>query len=137
MEFYTLKRAPDCVAAGRLGHRLCTSNGQPSTDHPRRATPADLQGVEKTVTADGNGPISAFVHGMRELGATGFTVEDYHEQAVGKGADARAMAYVPLKLDDGRTVYGVGTDTNIDQAAVRAIVAGLNRMAKDGERIDG
>jgi len=96
-----------------------------------------VDGVEKEVTADGNGPISAFVHGMRALGAGGFAVEDYHEQAIGKGADARAVAYVPLKLESGKTVFGVGTDTNIDQAAVRAIVAGLNRMAKNGEQTDG
>jgi len=96
-----------------------------------------VNGVEREVTADGNGPISAFVHGMRALGAAGFAVDDYQEQAVGKGADARAVAYVPLRLDAGETVYGVGTDTNIDQAAVRAIVAGLNRMIKNGERIDG
>ncbi|NQT19371.1 MAG: 2-isopropylmalate synthase [Planctomycetes bacterium] len=88
-----------------------------------------VNGAEKTAAADGNGPISAFVHGMHKLGATGFTVDDYHEQAIGKGADAQAVAYVPLKLDDNGVIFGVGTDTNIDQAAVRAIIAGVNRMA--------
>jgi len=66
---------------------------------------------------------------MHKLGATGFTVDDYHEQAIGKGADAQAVAYVPLKLDDNGVIFGVGTDTNIAQAAVRAIIAGVNRMA--------
>ena len=88
-----------------------------------------VNGEERTVTADGNGPVSAFVHGMQALGAPPFAVDDYHEQAVGKGADARAVAYVPLKFEGDRTVFGVGMDTNIDQAAVRAIVAGLNRMS--------
>jgi len=88
-----------------------------------------VNGEEKAASADGNGPVSAFVHAMRDLGATGFTIDDYDEQAVGKGADAVAVAYVPLKLDDGRVLFGVGVDTNIDQAAIRAIVAGLNRMA--------
>ncbi len=88
-----------------------------------------VNGEEKEVSADGNGPLSAFVHAMRQLGAPEFTIQDYHEQAVGKGADAIAMAYVPLKLVDGTVVYGAGADTNIDQAAVRAIVAGLNRTA--------
>jgi len=87
-----------------------------------------IAGDEHKVIADGNGPISAFVHGMLELGAPPFTVDDYHEQAIGKGADAQAVAYVPLKLSDGRVIFGVGIDTNIDQAAVRAIVAGVNRM---------
>ena len=82
-----------------------------------------------SATADGNGPISAFVHGIQRLGAPAFTVDDYHEQAIGKGADAQAVAYVPLRLDGGKIVWGVGLDTNIDQAAVRAIIAGVNRMA--------
>ena len=90
-----------------------------------------VRGEERTLTDDGNGPISAFVHCMRKLGAPHFTVDDYHEQAIGKGANATALAYVPLKFDDGRVMYGVGSDTNIDQAAVLAIVAGLNRHAKD------
>ncbi|HIJ73733.1 MAG TPA: 2-isopropylmalate synthase [Candidatus Hydrogenedentes bacterium] len=87
-----------------------------------------VDGVEKTVSADGNGPVSAFVHAMQQLDTPAFTIDDYHEQAVGKGADTKAMAYVPLKLDDGTVIFGVGEDTNIDQAAVRAIVAGLNRV---------
>jgi len=67
---------------------------------------------------------------MRQLGAPEFAVDDYHEQAVGKGAEAMAMAYVPLRLPDGRVFFGVGTDTNIDQAAARAIVAALNRIER-------
>jgi len=87
-----------------------------------------VNGVEKTLKADGNGPVSAFVHAIREVAPAEFSVDNYHEQAVGKGADAIAYAYVPLKLDDGKIVFGVGTDTNIDQAAVRAIIAGMNRI---------
>jgi 2-isopropylmalate synthase len=87
-----------------------------------------VDGKEQTVAADGNGPISAFVHAVRTLGAPAFTIDDYDEQALGKGADAVAVAYVPLKLPDGEVVHGVGIDTNIDQAAVRAIVAGMNRI---------
>lgn len=89
-----------------------------------------VRGQEKTVSADGNGPVSAFVHALQELGIGGFRVEDFDEQAVGKGADAVAYAYVPLEMDDDRVVWGVGTDTNIDQAAVRAIVSALNRAER-------
>lgn len=88
-----------------------------------------INNIEQKITADGNGPISAFVHSLTRLGISGFSFEDYHEQAVGKGADAIAVAYVPLRFDNGKTLFGVGTGTNIDQAAVRAIIAGLNRKA--------
>jgi 2-isopropylmalate synthase len=93
-----------------------------------------INSEERRTVADGNGPVSAFVQGLKQLGFGNFNVEDYHEQAVGKGADAQAMAYVPLKYDSGDILFGVGTGTNIDQAAVRAIVAGLNRKSRMKER---
>ena len=89
-----------------------------------------VNGEEKTVKADGNGPVSAFVTAVKEVVDIDFCVDDYHEQAIGKGAGAKAMAYVPLKLADKSVIFGVGVDSNIDQAAVRAIIAGLNRIAK-------
>lgn len=87
-----------------------------------------INGQEHKAVADGNGPISAFVHALRELTKIDFTVDDYHEQAIGHGAEAQALAFVPLKPAKGGVIFGAGTDSNIDQAAVRAIVAGLNRV---------
>jgi 2-isopropylmalate synthase len=92
-----------------------------------------IQGIEQTLRADGNGPVSAFVTAIRQAVEVDFKVDNYHEQAVGKGADAQALAFVPLTLDSGATIFGVGVDSNIDQAAVRAIIAGLNRVAR-GEK---
>jgi 2-isopropylmalate synthase len=89
-----------------------------------------VDGQEQLLKGDGNGPIDAFVHAMQQVGAPAFRIQDYHEQAVGEGSDAVAMAYVPLEFDDGQVVYGVGKGTNIDQAAVRAIVNGLNRHGR-------
>jgi 2-isopropylmalate synthase len=89
-----------------------------------------VNGVEKVIHADGNGPVSAFMNAISTVVGIDFSVDDYHEQAIGKGADAKAMAYVPLKLGGDGVIFGVATDSNIDQAAVRAIVAGLNRIAK-------
>ncbi len=108
---------------------------RPDEDDPTRIhgeVKVRVGGEEKSVTADGNGPVSAFVHGLGKLGLPRFSIEDYDEQAVGKGEDARAVAYVPLQFEDGSVLYGAGMDTNIDQAAVRAIVSGLNRRARAG-----
>ncbi|MBT3278338.1 MAG: 2-isopropylmalate synthase [Phycisphaerales bacterium] len=89
----------------------------------------EANGKSTVLEADGNGPIDAFVQAMRMVDDHPFELLDYHEQAVGQGADAQAIAYVPLKFADGQTLWGVGVDTNIDQAAVKAIVAALNRKA--------
>ena len=82
------------------------------------------------IKSDGNGPISAFVGAIRQLIDLEFVVENYHEQSVGKGADAKALAIVPLKIKNSHEIYGIGIDSNIDQAAVRAIVSCLNRLNK-------
>jgi 2-isopropylmalate synthase len=92
---------------------------------------------EYRATATGNGPVSAFVNGLKQIDLGNFVLEDYYEQAVGKGAEAQAVAYVPLKFDTGQVVFGVGVGTNIDQAAVRAIVAGLNRKEQMRDRQPG
>ncbi len=91
-----------------------------------------VRGETRTLAADGNGPVDAFVHCMHTLGAEGFSfkIADYHEDTLGKGSDAKAMAYISLAFEDGTSRFGAGTDTNIDQAAVRAILAAMNRKIK-------
>lgn len=54
-----------------------------------------------------------------------FLVLDYHEHALGEGADAKAVAYFAIEID-GEIVYGVGVDDNITYASVNALVSGLN-----------
>ncbi|MDE2093431.1 MAG: 2-isopropylmalate synthase [Burkholderiales bacterium] len=83
------------------------------------------------VAGIGTGPIDAFVDGLAtHIGAT-LRVLDYHEHAIGSGADARAVAYLELRIgaagDDGQTLFGVGIDTNIVSASLKAIVSGLCR----------
>jgi 2-isopropylmalate synthase len=91
-----------------------------------------VDGEQRTLTGDGNGPIDAFVRAMHEVSDEEFRIQDYHEDTLGKGSDARAMAYVSLVFDDGTSIFGAGSDTNIDQAAVKAIVSALNRRATAG-----
>jgi 2-isopropylmalate synthase len=53
-------------------------------------------------------------------------VLDYHEHAVASGADARAVAYLELRVGE-RTLFGVGVDSNIVSASLKAIVSGVQR----------
>ncbi|KNZ32202.1 MAG: 2-isopropylmalate synthase [Methylibium sp. NZG] len=75
----------------------------------------------------GEGPIDAFVDGLnRSLGAD-VRVLDYHEHAIGSGADAKAVAYLELRVGDGVTRFGVGIDSSIVTASLKAIVCGWRR----------
>ncbi|WP_066265972.1 2-isopropylmalate synthase [Hydrogenophaga palleronii] len=81
------------------------------------------------VDGQGNGPIEAFVNGLAAATGRQLRVLDYHEHAIGSGAEARAVAYVELRVDDSRTLFGVGIDANIVSASFKAIVSGLQRVA--------
>ncbi len=83
-----------------------------------------------TVQGKGRGPIDAFVDGLNAQMGIAVRVLDYHEHAIGSGADARAVAYLELRVGAAETVFGVGIDTNIVAASLKAIVSGLAR-AKD------
>jgi 2-isopropylmalate synthase len=88
-------------------------------------------GSSESLTASGNGPIDAFV---RALGATTlpkFEVLSYAEHSLGKGAEARAVAYIQIKTARGLALFGAGIDTNIELASIKAVVSAINRvMAK-------
>jgi 2-isopropylmalate synthase len=55
-------------------------------------------------------------------------VLDYHEHAIGAGANARAVAYLELRVGE-RTLFGVGIDSNIVSASLKAIVSGVQRAS--------
>ncbi|WP_367846345.1 2-isopropylmalate synthase [Rhodoferax sp. WC2427] len=80
----------------------------------------------------GVGPIDAFVNHLNATGTTQVRVLDYHEHALGAGANAQAVAYLELRIDEQHTVFGVGMDANIVSASLKAILSGLQR-AKNRE----
>ena len=87
-----------------------------------------VDGAEKEITGEGNGPVSAFVDA---LGILGYHVRvlDYAEHAMSAGGDARAAAYVECAVG-GRVLWGVGIDPNIVSASLRAVVSAVNRAKR-------
>jgi 2-isopropylmalate synthase len=78
------------------------------------------------VQGEGNGPIDAFVNALSTRLGTQVRVLDYHEHSIGSGADARAVAYLELRVGD-VTRHGVGIDGSIVRASMQAILSGLSR----------
>jgi 2-isopropylmalate synthase len=86
-----------------------------------------MNGEHRTVRGQGNGPISAFLTGLRQdLGAE-LEVLDYAEHAMGQGSDATAVAYVETVGPDQVVRWGVGTDPNIITASLRAVLSAFER----------
>ncbi len=86
-------------------------------------------GKDVALSGIGNGPIDAFVHAL----GIDITVMDYHEHAIGTGADARAACYVELRVGNGSTRFGVGVDSNIVTASFKAVLSAVNRHMADAD----
>jgi 2-isopropylmalate synthase len=77
----------------------------------------------------GNGPIDAFVKGLNQHSDLRFTLETYDEHDIDHRSDSRAVAYISIKTTSGRRTFGVGLDSNISVASIRAILSALNRLS--------
>jgi len=89
-----------------------------------------VSGRRTTVVGQGNGPIDAFVHGLRTGLDIDIDVLDYTEHSLGAGADATAVAYVESTTSSGSVKWGVGSDPNIITASLRAVLAAAERQVK-------
>jgi 2-isopropylmalate synthase len=83
--------------------------------------------VEKTFEGQGNGPIAAFVNALIAGGVPKFEVVHYAEHALSAGEAASAIAYIQIRLAEGRTRWGAGVDTSIELASIKAVLSALNR----------
>ncbi|GAB2759162.1 2-isopropylmalate synthase [Terrabacter koreensis] len=88
-------------------------------------------GEPVTITGRGNGPIAAFLDAFMTIeGAPDMRVLDYAEHALSAGGDARAAAYVECAIGP-RVLWGVGVDSSIVTASLKAVVSACNRAYRD------
>jgi 2-isopropylmalate synthase len=104
-------------------HELVTRDGDSTTITAHMV----VDGTPVTITGEGNGPIAAFVTGVRTGLGIDLDVVDYHEHSMGRGADATAVAYVETVDGEGATRWGIGTDPNIITASLRAVLSAVER----------
>ena len=92
-------------------------------------------GKEVGISAVGNGPISAFVEAMRSEFNLNFRLADFGQNTREATSKAEAAAYVELVVEDSgpdgndaRSIFGVGIDTSITMAPIRAVISALNKV---------
>ena len=90
-----------------------------------------INGQERQISGQGNGPIDAFVQAIKtELGVD-FRVVDYHQHATGIGADAQSACYFEIQAGKGATRYGAALNSNIVSASLMAVCSAFNRAVAD------
>ena len=109
------------------GHRMAEDSSHQESikieiDIEHDGQPATLRGT-------GNGPIDAFINALN----LDIKLMDFHEHAIGAGANAQAASYIELRLSEAPTGFGVGIDANIVTASFKAVLSAINRqIAIDG-----
>jgi 2-isopropylmalate synthase len=106
---------------------------EPRPGERRIAATITIDGAEREIEGVGNGPIAAFVDALRRCCDIELIVLDYHEDAVGAGADAQAAAYVQIRGNDASSLYGVGMDSDIVTASLRAVASAATRALRRSE----
>ena len=100
-----------------------------ASDKERITAVLRYKGEEKTISATGNGPISAMVNALRDNFELEFTLADFGQNTRSSTSKAEAAAYVELKsCADGRSIYGAGINTSITLAPLYALVSAINRL---------
>ncbi len=100
--------------------------GGPGIEHVAATATIEWLGKKYVITANGNGPLDAFVNIMRRTSAPVFNISSFHEHSIGAGSDTHAISYVQITKEDGTKVWGVGKSSNVGRAGVAAIVSALN-----------
>lgn len=90
-----------------------------------------INGETCEIKGQGNGPIDAFVHAIKEKLDVDFRVVDYHQHATGAGADAQSACYFEVQAGKGATRYGAALHSNIVSASLMAVCSAFNRAVQD------
>ncbi|MFJ2540079.1 MULTISPECIES: 2-isopropylmalate synthase [unclassified Pseudomonas] len=110
-----------------VSHRLQEENGNSSVE-----VEVASQGQGETNLhwrGKGNGALEALVAGL----PIPVEIMDYNEHAIGAGTNAKAAAYIELRVNGERAVHGVGIDENITTASFKALFSALNRSLSQPE----
>ncbi len=90
-------------------------------------------GTVHEVEGRGNGPINALVRALEAEGWKNWRLQDYEQHAIGHGSGTESAAYIRIEREDGRSFYGCGVDTSIEEAGLLALLSAVNRARAAGE----
>ena len=88
----------------------------------------EYKGKIDNFTSEGNGPISAFVNGIRENYNLEFTLKDFGQNTRSATSKAESAAYVELKDKNDQSIFGCGIHTSITLAPILAVISAINKI---------
>ena len=86
-----------------------------------------MKGVTTEISGIGNGPIDAFFNALQAIGVEGYEFINYHEHAISRGSDSKAISYIELKVPGDGHIFGIGIASNINLASILGVLNAINR----------
>ena len=87
-----------------------------------------IDGTDEVVLSGiGNGPIDAFFNAIKQVGLDKYEFISYSQHAISQGSDSKAVSYIELKKPDGKNIFGIGIDSNVNVASVLGVLNAINR----------
>ena len=94
------------------------------------AVELEVDGEARRMEASGDGAVDACYRALEEIVASGAELLLYSVNAITGGSDSQGKVLVRLQRDN-RVVNGVGADTDIVRASVKAYISALNHLRED------
>jgi 2-isopropylmalate synthase len=86
-----------------------------------------LNGIPITDEGEGNGPIDACKSALIKRYPNTFSIASYAEHSCGEKSSAKAIAYMHIENNELESFFGVGADTDIAYASIKALFSAVNR----------
>ncbi|ACL73233.1 2-isopropylmalate synthase [Thioalkalivibrio sulfidiphilus] len=103
--------------------KVCSETGET----PVASVTLNVNGEEKSGTAEGGGPVDAAFKAIESIAPSGTELQLYSVNNITSGTDAQGEVTVRLEKA-GRVVNGQGADTDIVIASAKAYLNALNRL---------
>lgn len=90
---------------------------------------------ENTYSAKGNGRIDSVANALRNDFLEDYHITTYEEHSLTSKSNSQAAAYICISSDtNDENYWGVGTDNDIINASIKALISAINNMLKDKKR---
>ena len=99
----------------------------------RAVIDANINGKDVELYAEGNGRLNAVNNALKKGLNLDYTLITYEEHALEGTSAARAAGYVGLEWPDGTVSWGTGTDPDIIQSGINALVSAINNHFRNAK----
>lgn len=104
-------------------------NQSDSTIDTRIKVVFEYKNKEYEVEGIGNGPLDSLKQALVNAKFVDTCILDYEEHSLGKGSQAMAASYVKMVRNDTKEeTFGVGVNSNITLASIKAVFSAINRL---------